>query len=598
MMPAINEMFLAVSNSLAGSIVAKVTISTAVGLLAAWLARGSRAAVRHTLLAAMFGVILLLPLGAMLMPPLHVRVPVGMESQAPFVPFGIAIDANPRPATIRVNSVAALAPHVSRLSLVNVLVAGWGAGVAMFLLPVLVGLWQIRSLRRSGLPWRRGQSLVESLALCGGKHRRVEVLLHEALLGPMTCGVRRPAIILPRDAENWNQEDLDRAIVHELEHVRRGDSVSRCIARFASAIYWFHPMVWLAWRRLVLEAERSCDDAVLTYSEATAYADQLVDLAKRLSADHRSPLLAMASRSDLATRVGAVLDKEQRRGRAGKFPLVVAYAASAALLLRLSPLTLVAMPQETQPAFEVTSVKPNKSGDLGSFGKLGGSTVTFTNQSIKNIILNAYQIRPFQLLGGPSWINSDRFDIEGKVAGNPSMDQRRLMAQRLLKDRFRLALHRETREFPIFELAVAKNGLKLQPLKEGSCLAVDPNNPALAPGKTHMDYCGYGGIGRGMLEASSTTMTELATSLSWLLDRTVVDRSGITGTFRIHLTFMPDQATPSQPGLSSNPGSASVPGDGPDIFTALQEQLGLRLDASKGPVEVLVIDHVEKPTGN
>jgi uncharacterized protein (TIGR03435 family) len=178
------------------------------------------------------------------------------------------------------------------------------------------------------------------------------------------------------------------------------------------------------------------------------------------------------------------------------------------------------------------------------------------------------------------------------------MDQRRLMVRKLLKDRFSLALHRETREFPIFELAVSKNSLKLQPLKEGSCVAVDPNNPVPAPGKTHMDYCGYGGIGRGMLEASSTTMTELATSLSWLLDRTVVDRTGITGTFRIHLTFVPDQATPSQPGVPSDPGSVNVPADGPNIFTALQEQLGLRLDSSKGPVEVLVIDQVTRPTEN
>ena len=122
------------------------------------------------------------------------------------------------------------------------------------------------------------------LALEAGIHRRVEVLLHEALTGPMTCGVVHPAIVLPRDAQSWEAEDLNRAIVHELEHVRRGDWVSHCLARAVCAVYWFHPLVWIAWRQLALEAERSCDDAVLGRSEATAYADQLVGLARRLSA--------------------------------------------------------------------------------------------------------------------------------------------------------------------------------------------------------------------------------------------------------------------------------------------------------------------------
>ena len=106
------------------------------------------------------------------------------------------------------------------------------------------------------------------------------MLLHEALPGPMTCGVLHPAIVLPPDAQIWDQEDLNRAIVHELEHVRRGDWVSHCLARAVCAVYWFHPLVWIAWRQLALEAERSCDDAVLGRSEATAYADQLVGLAQ------------------------------------------------------------------------------------------------------------------------------------------------------------------------------------------------------------------------------------------------------------------------------------------------------------------------------
>jgi len=322
MMPSVSGVTLAIGSSPASSILAKVTVTTIIGLAASRPARRNCAAMRHALLAATFGLMLLMPVSAMLMPPLRVGVPVAAGDPTTSVPFKNDVGTNSPTATaaseVRANAIT---PDESKFSIADVLVAGWAAGVVLFLLPVVIGLWQVRSLCRSGLPWRGGQSLVESLAVEIGVRRRVEVLLHEALPGPMTCGVVHPDIVLPRDAENWPTEDLNRAIVHELEHVRRGDSVTRCIARIACALYWFHPLVWIAWRKLVLEAERACDDAVLSRSEATAYADQLVELAKRLSLAQRSPrparLLAMANRADLATRVGAVLDDRQRRGRTG-----------------------------------------------------------------------------------------------------------------------------------------------------------------------------------------------------------------------------------------------------------------------------------------
>jgi beta-lactamase regulating signal transducer with metallopeptidase domain len=271
MMPMLREIMVAVSNSLAASVVAKVTAVTALGLISAWFARGNRAAVRHALLAATFGVMLLLPIAAVLMPPLHVGVPVEVESRAPMLPPVIGVDTTASLTKVGAGArVTAGAARGLNLSLQNLLFVGWVAGVALFLLPVVAGLWQIRALRRSGSPWRHAQSLVKSLAHDAGIRRGVEVLLHEALPGPMTCGLVRPAIVLPQDAENWKREDLNRAIVHELEHIRRADSVTRCLARVACAIYWFHPLIWIAWRRLALEAERSCDDAVLRCSEATA----------------------------------------------------------------------------------------------------------------------------------------------------------------------------------------------------------------------------------------------------------------------------------------------------------------------------------------
>jgi TonB family protein len=160
----------------------------------------------------------------------------------------------------------------------------------------------------------------------------------------MTCGVVRPAIVLPADAPGWNPEDLERALVHELAHVARNDWAIHCVARAVCALYWFHPLVWMALRRLELEAERACDDAVLERSEATAYADQLVAVARRLSAG-KSPVLAMANRKDLELRVKSVLDGGRRRGRAGRWCVALASAASVALLLTVSPLRIVAAPQ-------------------------------------------------------------------------------------------------------------------------------------------------------------------------------------------------------------------------------------------------------------
>ena len=353
MMPVINGVMLAVSSSLAASIVAKVTVTTALALIGAWLARRSRAAVRHALLAAAFGVLLALPIASIVTPPVRIAVPAGAPERIVPASEGAARAGSPvAPADASVG-VMSVVSRSARLSPSALLLTGWIAGTALFLLPVVMGLWQVRSLRRSALPWRHGQSLVERLAFDAGFHRRIEVLLHEALPSPMTCGAVHPAIVFSPDAQTWEADDLNRAIVHELEHVRRGDWVSHGLARAVCAVYWFHPLVWIAWRRLALEAERSCDDAVLGRSEATAYADQLVGLARRLSLSERSsaktaaksPLLAMANRADLATRVGAVLDSRLRRGRAGTLPVALAFAAAALLVLTVSPLIMVSAQQ-------------------------------------------------------------------------------------------------------------------------------------------------------------------------------------------------------------------------------------------------------------
>ncbi len=307
----------------------------------------------------------------------------------------------------------------------------------------------------------------------------------------------------------------------------------------------------------------------------------------------------------LARHIHAIGGFSDQPDRAWLCPRAVAAAVLALFMACIASVHLVhAIPQQGQPAFEVSSIKPDLSGSPGPrysfFPVFRAESAT-----LKDLLMLAWDVQEFQISESPGWVNSGRYNIEAKAEAKPAYDQRWLAGQKqklqsLLRDRFGLSMHRETRELPIYQLTVAKGGLKLQPLKEGSCIPFDPNNPTPPPGKTPMDYCGSGGFtGRGRYEASSASMADLAKAFSLLTGRTVVDKTGITGVFPVQLTFVPDESMLQIPGPAGDVGNLAAATDaGPSIFTALQEQLGLRLESGKGPVEVLVIDHVEKPSKN
>ena len=645
MMVVIDGLF----GSLAVSILAKVTVTTALALVGTRLARRSRAAVRHALLAAAFAVLLVLPIASLIGPSIRIAVPIAAQNETPAPRVEVAAD--PRsPAPVDVLDRAPRAtPESSRLSISAVLFAGWAVGATLLLLPVVVGVWQLRSLRRSTLPWREGQSIVESLAIDAGIHRPVEVRLHEFIPGPMTCGALHPAIVMPLEAQTWAEEATQRAIVHELEHVRRGDWISQCLARVVCAVYWFHPLVWIAWSQLALEAERACDDAVLRRSstepgaglEATAYADQLVLLAQRLSTVPRQPLLAMANRADLATRVAAVLDNRQMRGRAGAFAVFAVCAAAALLVTTISPLRIVAARVAGQstadrPAFEVASIKPCSSGDGGGGGRGGGGgfttspgRVSIQCMNVADIIYRAYvqfgdppPVNPAVAVSdivqkGRAWVYSDRYTIEAKATGTPPRTTMMgAMLRTLLEDRLQLKIHHDAKEVPAYALTVAKDGFKLQPVGEGSCTPRDPNyagGSVLKDG--HVFRVGAadgekplcsGNVGRGPNETNLTydatgqALDEVSRTLARLiLQRPVIDRTGIKGQFSFRVAFAPDESTP---GVARPPWTSTTdpsdPSGGPSIFTAFEQQLGLKLQPTKGPQGFFVIDRVERPSPN
>ena len=228
------------------------------------------------------------------------------------------------------------------------------------------------------------------------------------------------------------------------------------------------------------------------------------------------------------------------------------------------------------PAFEVASIKPNRSGGGGSSIRGGAGRITMENVPVKKVTLWAYGIpddREYALVG-PDWLTNERFDIQATFPAGTQPQQVRQMTQTLLAERFKLALHRETRQLPIYVLVVGKNGPKIHAVEDGQ---------ARTSG------------GAGILEATRITLQKLADLLARMTGQQVVDETGIKGVFDFTLKWSPDE---TQKGATPDDAAGSG-SSGPSLFSALQEQLGLKLEGRKGPVEVLVVDHIEKaPTEN
>ena len=366
------------------------------------------------------------------------------------------------------------------------------------------------------------------------------------------------------------------------------------------------------------EAARACDAAVLRRSAATASANQLVLRAARLASTATPPLLAMAACRDLSTRVRAVLDGAQARGRAGALPVATAIVAAALFIVAVAPLRAVRQGQAPadgapQPplAFETASVKPNKSGNEERYFRMDprGGSLAVVNMQLREMIRVAYQIQGFQLEGGPDWIASDRFDILAKPEREvPStgaffggQDPLRMMLRTLLADRFKLVMHKATKELPIFELVVARQDGRLGPQLRPAAVDCAARAAAAARGATPPASSGPPGPGScGMtmnparVMGGGATMAMLANLLEGPAQRLVIDRTGLTGNWDLEVKYTPDRSQ-LPPGVELPP---SIDLNGPSLFTALEEQLGLKLRPARGPVEVLVIDSVQQPTPN
>ena len=296
---------------------------------------------------------------------------------------------------------------------------------------------------------------------------------------------------------------------------------------------------------------------------------------------------------------------------------VVVLACAAALGLPLV-VALQAQSGAGAPlAFEVASVKINKSGDAGMrMAMQPGGRVTVSNVPLRQLIVNAYDVQPFQVIGGPDWVASDRFDIVARAPdGTPQgPDTMGPMLQALLTDRFELKVRRETREMPTYELTVARTDGRLGPRLKRSDTDCDamrgrgaapPGGPGGAGAGT-----GRGGplqppapgeirpcammMGVGRFTGGGLPLTALTRAIGPRVGRFIVDKTGLTGAYDFDVEFTPDQM-PNLPAGGLVNGAPLPAADGPSLFTALQEQLGLKLESSRGPVDVVVIESVERP---
>jgi len=553
-------------------LLAKVTVALALGLLALRLAHRSRAALRHAILAATFGVLLLLPVSFTRMP----RVEIPVKSSVPAalaLPPAAAVDNFDAPffAVPRTTLLAAQAPALPSLS--TVLFAAWLAGFLLTFAPLLMAIRQSRILRRDALPWREGQLATRSVA----------VGIHEALPGPVVCGILRPTILFPPDAQHWTAEDLNRAILHELEHVRRRDRIWHVASRALCSVYWFHPLVWIAWRRLVLEAEKSCDDAVLSNSDSMAYADQLVALARRMLSAPVSPVLAMAARADLTARVDSLLDTGRQRGRAGARSVAFTIAAALLLVSSMTALRLVAAPQAPPPAaagptpeFEAVAIKLVDPAFRGqSWHETPRGSHLRIIGSMHGFILRFYGIRESQLIDEPGWFSSRLYSID--AAANVPMRESVYvpLLRGVLTDRFKLRLGDATRELPVYFLEVGSRGAKFPELKEGEA---PPKFPEPA---------------NGVFGRTFTSVEDLLNQANGrfggpvFADRPVIDRTGLTKRYVMRLETERERFDAS--------GQRQ---DFPDFSSDLQSQLGLRLIAGHAPLHIFTVEHVEEPSPN
>ena len=433
---------------------------------------------------------------------------------------------------------------------------------------------------------------------------------------PGVVGILRPVLLVPEGlVDRLTPAQLDAILAHERAHVRAHDNLLAILHMAVEAIFWFHPLVWWIERRMIDERERACDEAVVRAGKRPAdYAEGILAVCRW---SRESPVMCVAgvTGSDLRTRIETILANRvgRRLHTIGRLLL-----AGGALVAIGGPIGIgllaAATPEQATERFDVATIRPNRGPAVG--GPIGGGLgfrpgrFAAENITLQQVLTYAYELQSYEILGGPGWVTRDRFDIAATMPPPPTgFDPRdtpvrnRGLVRALLADRFNLVVHEERREMPVYSLVMARPdrrlGQRLRPF-EGECgepgkLGPPPNAtfgmPTSDPSKPQ--WCmAFTGMGR--ISAQGTMLSDLGMILARLpaVRRRVLDRTGLTGRFDFDLEWTPSVTPLETP-------TTGVPSDGgPTLFTALQEQLGLKLESTNETVSVLVIDRVNQPSEN
>ncbi|MBV8846331.1 MAG: TIGR03435 family protein [Bryobacterales bacterium] len=448
---------------------------------------------------------------------------------------------------------------------------------------------------------------------------------------PTAIGWLRPYILLPVTAITGLNEVQIRAILaHELAHIRRHDYLLNLLQTAIETVFFYNPAVWWVGKQMRLEREHCCDDiAVEVCGNALQYASALAEM-EEIRDRIPEPALA-ASGGELLGRIRRLLG--HRDCTSPSFGIM----AAAVLVLSIAAVTgvvsLVAAPQAAaRPSFEVASVKPVDRATMhrDHEGHRLDSAIFVDRTDLLTYIVRAYIQggscgmkvalgEDCALVAGtlPAWVKSDRWEIQAKLAPNsvPSYTARQLqvndtreinlMLQVLLEDRFHLKIHRETRQIPVYAVTVGKNGPKLKPTPpKGELLKIADGSLVEHHGlSSSLRIPAPDGTLRNRMTFQASSMQDAADTLGWYFERPVIDRTSLKGEYDFVIEYDVD---PNERGPAAAPNTSGLGGGYFNPFTGLTsaavsvalQEVGLRLESTKAPVEVLVIDHVEKPSEN
>lgn len=509
--------------------------------------------------------------------------------------------------------------HVTSNPLTTVVLAIWLCGF----LTILIS-WLYR--------WRQIRAAVRS-AVRVPIQAPIPVLSTSSLLEPGVFGAFRPVLLLPQGILNHlTAEHLEAILAHELCHARRRDNLAAAIHMLIEAVFWFHPLVWWIGSRLIEERERACDEEVLRQGNRPhIYAESILKTCQ-FYLESPLPCLSGVTGADLKKRVVHIMTARLAARLTLRKKLLLATAAIAAIVLPVATgLATQAAPAgdgQSPAKFEVASIKPSKPGGRGLMIRLSpGGRIVMSDITVERLIEMAYDVKDGQVSGLPGWARSEKYDIEAKPDDEAAARFNKLpdkvrgqrlseMLRQLLADRFALKLDHSAKAMNVLALTIAKGGPKLHKSalngKPGAALKPPPPPPpGVSPSQRGPIEPGEGltTAGPGNITGTGAQISTLVSALTMVTHQIVVDRTGLNGDYDFTLHWTPDVSENRMvegpgaglgPGGPGGPGGDSAPPDtsGPSLFTAIQQQLGLKLQSQKTPVDILVIANVEKPSEN